>query len=135
MNFELVRYTEESHRELLDAWFGARKFPTLDARFLPKVGAVIFAENSRPICAGFLFQTDANTACIAHLVSDPGVEGPVRHEALDFLIMSLALVAGEEGFELLTCSANIPKVQKRFERLGFEKTDENVAHFRRELCR
>ncbi len=126
------RYTDEKHRQLLEGWYAERKFPAPNPKFLPPLGAVIF-EMEKPVCAGFIFGSDANTAIIGHLVSDPAASAISRHECLDFLINELIHVAKEIGFEMVCCSTNLASLMPRFERHGFVKTDENVSNFGRVL--
>lgn len=86
------------------------------------------------MACGFLFKTDAKVAMVGNLVTNPEADADIRHKALNQIINVLGKVALDEGFRLLTCATNIDKLGHRFEDLGFEKTDVNVSHFRRDLC-
>lgn len=133
MKFSIFKYEPEKHFDLLKSWFDLRQFPAPNPRFLPPIGAIVFF-GEMPICGGFLFRSDAGAAIIGHLVSNPDAPGDIRHAGLDALIESLTHAAVNEGFEMICCSTNLPRLMERFERHGFTKTDEGVANFGRVIC-
>ncbi len=133
MNFEARTYLRKNHYELIEAWFKARNFPAPDPELLPPVGCVVYSD-SKPVCAGFLFETNTPCAVIAHLIADKSVDKGERSNALNFLIINLQWAARERGFKTVMCSSNIKPAKDRFEALGFEKGDENVTTYRRDLC-
>jgi hypothetical protein len=133
MNFEAKAYVHDRHFGLVKSWFDARNFPSPDPDYLPKVGCVVYSAG-RPVCAGFLFQTDAHIAVMSNLISDSTMDKQDRSNALDYLIFNLKEAAKFKGFKMLTCASNLPLLNERFKKFGFEKTDENVTHFRRFLC-
>ncbi len=133
MDMETLSYNPAKHLPLIQAWFAKRNFPAPDPELLPPTGGVVYLAG-KPVCAGFLFKTDTPCAVIAHLVSDPDIEKNDRSNALDYLIITLQWAARDLGFKMVVCSSNLPQVCKRFEKLQFEKMDENVTHFRRFLC-
>lgn len=129
----VVAYEHDLHYELIKSWFDARKFPAPVPRFLPPTGYLVFFED-KPVCAGFLFRTDANAAVMGNFISDPGALSGVRHVCLDTLIKQLQGEAYAGGFQLLACSTNIDKLGKRFEQMGFTKTDIGLNTYGRLLC-
>jgi hypothetical protein len=128
--FEAVKFEHKSHMDLLAAWFNEREFPCPDSRYLPPTGYLIIG-HGYPICAGFLFKTDAKIASISHLISDIGLDFELRSDALDFLLSKLTQEATMAGFEIVTCATNLDRLMGRFIKHGFKKTDENVSHFGR----
>ncbi len=130
---EIFQYDKNLHYELFKQWWDARSFPAPNADFLPAMGAMVY-EDKAPVCGGFLFQTDGGTAVIGHLVSNPGASGAARDRCLDLLLNQFVAKARLNGFKVVSCSTNLPKLMERFVRLGFTKTDENVSHFGRLLC-
>jgi hypothetical protein len=132
MELKILSVDLERDYEHLRAWWEARKFPPPDRKFLPPVGGLVLVEGT-PVCAGFLFQSDANAAIMGNIVSDPAAPGPVRHLALDFLVTALIEQAQDRGFGVICCSTNLEGLMGRFEGHGFVKTDEGVSHFGRLL--
>jgi len=130
--FKLKPY-EPADRVIIEEWFSKRDFPSPEDKFLPPTG-VLALDNNIPIACGFMFKTDANVASIGHLISDPEIEKEKRQDAIKQLILVLARLAESEGFGLVTIATNIKKLGERFETLNFIKTDENVSHYRRDLC-
>lgn len=129
--FTLHDFRQENY-ELIKGWWTSRNYPAAMYEHLPPNGIIICLQG-KAVCAGFLFLTDANLAVIGNLVSDPNVPKEVRQPSIDFLIKFLSSRAKDKGYTLVCCSTNIPKLQKRFEDLGFIKTDENVSQFARRV--
>lgn len=128
--FELRSVELEKDFPMLKAWWEARQFPPANPQFMPPTGLVVM-KAGQPVCAGFLFKSDANAAIIGNIVSDPGATGRDRHEALDQLIQALSYIAYREGFGMVCCSTNLPRLMGRFQENGFVKTDEGVSNFGR----
>lgn len=117
---------------LLKSWWEAREFPPANPRFMPPTGLMISSQGE-PVCAGFLFKSDANAAIIGNIVSNPKATGEIRSLALDALLEALAGLAKSEGFGMVCCSTDLPRLMKRFEKHGFVNTDKAVSHFGRVL--
>jgi len=133
MKTKVYFYEHDKHYELIKSWFDAREFPAPAKKFLPPTGFIVEFEE-KPVCAGFLFRTDANAAVMGNFISDPGALSTVRHLCLDTLIKHLQGEAYAGGFELLACSTNIEKLGSRFEQMGFTKTDIGLNTYGRLLC-
>ncbi len=118
---------------ILKSWWEKRDFPPPNPRFLPPIGKLVLS-GEKPICGGFLFRSDAGAAIIGHLVSNPHAPGAIRNAGLDALIESLTQEGRKQGFEMICCSTNLPRLMERFERHGLTKTDDGVANFGRVLC-
>jgi hypothetical protein len=126
-------YVAQHDYALLKSWWEQRSYPAQEPEFLPPTGLIISHEGA-DICAGFLFKTDAKIAVLGHVVStSKSVDKILRSEALDHLIESLVGHAKECGFAVVTCSSNIPRLNERYEALGFSKSDENETHYGRVL--
>lgn len=128
-----IRAFEEQDFPVMTSWFSKRNFPPPEKELLPKIGGVIEFEN-QAIAMGFVFRTDTPIAIISHLVSDPSSSKEIRREAVDELVRGLFTVAKEWGYTSISCATNIPKLGERFEKIGFIKTDENVSHYRSDIC-
>lgn len=118
---------------VMKEWFAKRNFPAPNADFLPETGVVI-SLGFKQIAMGFLFKTDGKVANVAHLISDPECDKGVRQKAVNELIGDLVNLSTIFGFKMVSFATNIEPLGKRFEDLGFIKTDTNVSHYRRDLC-
>lgn len=116
----------------LKAWWEEREFPPANPRFLPPTGLMVLV-NGEDTCAGFLFKSDANAAIIGNIVSNPKAPGGDRSKALDVLLDALTAIALQEGFGMVCCSTNLPRLMERFKKHSFIKTDEGVSNFGRLL--
>ena len=123
----------DQHLPIITEWANKRNFPAPSKEFLPPTG-ILLSWQGKPIAAAFLFKTDANVACIAHLFSDPDADKDIRQEAVKVAIDFLTQSARYMGFKMVTMSTNIVSLGERIEKMNFEKTDENVSHFRRFIC-
>lgn len=114
---------------ILVKWLLKRNFPVPLYKHLPPTGAMIW-QGKTPICAGFLFKTDADLAVLGSLASNPDYKDD-RQSHVDFLIKYLIDKAKSDGFNMICCSTKIEKLGKRFEILGLPKFDENVSMYGR----
>lgn len=111
----------------------SRGNPVPDSQFLPPTG-IIITYSERPVCAGFLFKTDARIAIINHVVSNPAKIDPgKRSSAIDLLISTLVHAAYSSGFKMVTAASNKERLNKRYEKLGFVRTDTDEVHYGRVL--
>lgn len=83
---------------------------------------------SVPVAAGFIYQTDSNIAWLEWIVADPKAEKKVRQEALDTLIGSGKIVAQMLGHDVVfTCSKNQSLSHKLSKTMT--RADDGVSHF------
>lgn len=116
----------------LEAWWKTRKFPPANPKFMPPTGLMV-SLHGVDIVAGFLFKSDANAAIIGNIVSNPDVTWKDRLRCIDNLLIQLIELARVDGFGMVCCSTNLPRLQERFKTHGFILTDEGVANFGRVL--
>lgn len=126
------RFSVENDYPLIHNWCLTRKFPSPDPYSLPKFG-LLLSDNDTPIVAGFLYKTDGGVAVISNIVSNPYPDKEIRRIAVAQLVMELSELAKDQGYRQITFATNIPSLGDRMAGLGFEKTDENVSHYRRIL--
>ena len=126
-------YDEKENYYLLASWWVRRGNPVPERELMAPTGRIVYY-NDKPICAGFLFKTDAKIAVISHVVSNPDpMDKNVRGEALDLLIAHLIKEAHLGGFKMVSASSNLDRLNKRYEKLGFVKTDSGEVHYGRAL--
>lgn len=123
----LRELSQEHDWPILHAFWRARGMQALNPRSLPPTGLVAVREEDETLlCGAFLVKSDTNTASLAFVCGNPLVPREERSEGLDSVILALAGVAREAGYEVLGIATNVPALQARYERLGFRLVDENV---------
>lgn len=120
-------FSREFDWPALHCFWIAKGLPPVPDDFLPPTGLVVDREDGTLLCGGFLVKSDTKAASLAFLSANPDVSKEERSEALDLLVGSLVWLAQEAGFTHVCVSTNVPALQKRYEGLGFERTDENVV--------
>lgn len=134
MELEIRKIIRAMDYPTLEMWWKERGAGCPEEKNLPPTGFIVDSPHGGSVCAGFLFKTDANIAVIGHVVSSPGYhEKSLRSKAIDLLISKLISEAALSGFEIVTASSNVERLNKRYENLGFIKTDENETHYGRIL--
>jgi len=94
-----LRPYKDSDYKTLVQWWDAHKWAPVAPQALPKVGYIV--ELDKPICAGFLYQTDSMIAWCEFIISDPNSNPSDRDKSLDILISSLTNEAKELGFKAI----------------------------------
>lgn len=91
-------------------------------------GLMVFQEDI-PICAGWLFSTDSNTAIAGWLISSKEHKDK-RKDSISQLIIELEKLANNFGFELLNFPASNPHLRNKLEKLGFgDLADQNITNY------
>ena len=101
------RYLPGDYNEIA-AWYHARNLEAPRPQSLGRVG-YIYPERA----AGFLVQTDIDTAIIDPLISNPVSLVSRRDEALDLIGLSLIESANQLGFNFVSGFTKFPVVEKR----------------------
>ncbi len=104
--------------------------PPVPENCLPPLGLVVEDEGVI-YCGAFLLKSDTTIACIGYLSANPDLPKSVRSTAIDFLIPEMVRLAKENGYTMITAATRIDALKKRYERMGFQKTDENVTYYAR----
>jgi hypothetical protein len=128
-----VHPIRDAEWSLVKSWFAARNYPAPQKKFLPRTSAIVSVAGD-PICAGYLFKTDAKIGIINHVIAtDRIMDKQVRSDALDYLIFHLCERARAAGILLVTAASNVARMNERYERMKFTKTDSNEVHYGRYL--
>lgn len=113
---------------ILYKWWKDWGFTPLAPDMLSKNGIIIYKDNT-PICAGWLFSTDSNTAIAGWLISTKDDKGK-RKGCIEELIKRLELLANNLGFDLLNFPASNPFLSNKLEKLGFgDYADKNITNY------
>lgn len=132
-NLKVTPYTHDIFYDLLAHWWTCRKCPVPEKDLMPPTGFVVWIDQF-PVCAAFLFKTDAKIAIISHVVSTHvKIDPEQRGLCLNLLISKLISQAREDGFKVVSASSNLKKLNARYEALGFLKTDSDEVHYGRAL--
>ena len=130
MNFEARNFDKEKHYDLMKSWYVARGLEAPAPENLSPVGCLV-ETCGKPIAAGFIYENNTPNPVISNLISDSSVERQTRSNAVDFLIINLYKACEYRGYKSVLCSSNFEPAKKHFEKLGFEKVEENVTIYRR----
>ena len=85
-------------------------------------------KNNIPICAGWLFRTDSNTAIAGWNISTRDRED--RKGCIEKLIEELENLAKKLGFELLNYPASNPNLRNKLEKKGYgDFADKNITNY------
>lgn len=124
---EARKFDISNDYDTISKWWRAHGSYAPLPEHLPPNGIVVEKEN-QPVCAGFLYNTDAKICVIEFLVCDPSADKETRNEALDYLIKILRDMSVEMGYTAIYNSTGIPKFISRLKKAGFVEADKNQAH-------
>lgn len=94
---------------------------------LPPTGVIVEIEE-KPVCAGFLYNTDAKICVMEFLICDPQINKENRDLGLNRLIEVLRDLAISRGYTAIYSSTGIPKFIGRLKEQGFVEADKNQTH-------
>jgi hypothetical protein len=113
---------------VLFGWWKEWGFDPLPPEMLSDNGIMIFSDNI-PICAGWLFRTDSNTAIAGWNISTRRFKDK-RKNCVEKLIQELENLAKKLGFEILNYPASNPYLRNKLEKKGFGSfADKNVTNY------
>lgn len=110
----------------LEKFWSQRGLPPVPMDFLPPTGLVVCRDDGTLLCGAFLVKSDTAVASLAFVSGNPEVPKDERSEALDRVILALVEIAMKSDYRLVGVATNVPALQARYERLGFDLSDENV---------
>ena len=116
---------EKENYGILCEWASARKVNFPQLQHLPPTGRIV-ASDGLAIAAGFLCKTDAGSAVICSLISNPTADKDDRQSGIDFLMTYFSDLAKREGFSMICISTSLDKFKPRIS-AKFQKFEENVV--------
>ena len=109
-------------------WWQDWGFTPILPQMLSENGIIIYNDNI-PICAGWLFRTDSNTAIAGWLISNKKHKNK-RKGCIEQLIIELEKLAKKLGFELLNFPVSNPFLRNKLENLNFDDfVDKNITNY------
>lgn len=121
----------DKYYPLFYKWWRDWGMNPIHPNMLSRNGILVFNEDI-PICAGWLFSTDSNTAIAGWTIS--AKEKPLRKGCIEFLIKELENLAKNLGFELLNFPASNPNLRNKLEKTGFgDFADKNITNYFKNL--
>src|SRR5262245_1369230 len=123
-----VRPIDEEIYQTISQWWQARQWPTIPRSSLPKSGFMGFIDG-KPILAAYLYATDSDIGLFEWVISAPDSKPEERDAAFQAVAESIFEKAKEKGLRALFSYTSQPNLSKRFLRVGFIKTDDNISNF------
>lgn len=125
MKFNTRQLIEEDY-PLLSEWWTFYNFPPPNKDFLPDngtSGVMVEDEDGKPLCAGFLYETNSLTCLLEFVIANPESKGEQRHESLLLLIETLTDLAEEWGYKYIFATVGHEKLIDKYLETGFQKGD------------
>jgi hypothetical protein len=110
----VARFDPELHLDAINGWMLARGRGQVPLSMCPQEGRVVPG-----VAAGFLYQTDSDTALLDHFVSNPEAPFDERQAAMDTIADALIHRAGELGFHNIVAMTKSAGIRDRALRMGF----------------
>lgn len=91
-------------------------------------GGLMVMSNDKPVCAGFLYETNSSMAWCEFIISDKDYKGDDRSDAILMLIKGLSSMAIEKGFTFIfTSFQGNPGLEAKYKQCGFLESDKNCT--------
>lgn len=119
--------------QTLCSWWTTHSWPAIPREMLPMRGYMAF-QNDTPVIAGFLYRDDTSlVGMIEWIVSNPDVSHGTKQAGFTELMTHIALVAKGLGLRALFTTSNNSNLNDKLIGHGFNKTDEAMTHFLKEI--
>ena len=125
-----TRRLEEQDYSTLCKWWEDWGFKPIPKDFLPEngTGGMMILDKDIPVCAGFLYTSNAKLAYINFIISNKQYrKKPHRTNAIELLLNSLITICNNTGLKYIYANNNNKYLIKHFEKLGFNKTTNNMT--------
>jgi len=113
--------------DILSSWWKAHQSFPPKREHLSNTGIVVEIEG-KPVCAGFLYNTDSKICVFEFVVSDPFAKKQIRCDALNLLIETIKNIAKAREYSLIYTSINIDAYIKKLKESGFIVADRGQVH-------
>lgn len=126
----------EDYDNILKGWWHSFGFEAPCREFLPEngTGGYIVYDEDMPICAGFLYETNAKVAWVSWIISNKSYrKKPQRKEALLLLINTLTKACKLKGYKFAYTVFNNRFLENTFEDAGYSKGGVNFCEMLKKL--
>lgn len=113
-------------------WWTKHNWAPIMPHSLPTTGIVV-ENDSKKLCAGFLYRTDSNLCWMEFIISNPDSEKEERDISLDLLISELIIKAEEFNCKVIFSSINHPSLIERYKKHNFVETDKQMTNMIRSI--
>ena len=126
----IIRHLREDDWDVLVSWW--KTLPNWDnpaKGFLPAdgTGGLMVEKNSKPIVAGFLYQTNSDAVLFEWVVSDPEYREDDRQEAIELLIKEAEKTCKDWGYQHMFTIGRTKKLIETHRKLGW-LVDDRPSH-------
>jgi hypothetical protein len=126
----IIRHLREDDWDVLVSWW--KNWPNWDnpaKGFLPAdgTGGLMVEKNSKPIVAGFLYQTNSDAVLFEWVVSDPEYREDDRQEAIELLIKEAEKTCKDWGYQHMFTIGRTKKLIETHRKLGW-LVDDRPSH-------
>jgi hypothetical protein len=123
MSFTCRLLKEGDYENTLVKWWSDWRWTAPPKDMLPQDGlcGVMVSKGGVDICAGFLFLTNSKVANAEYIVSNFEYKENDRHEAIEFLIESLTVIAKERDCKYIFTSLKNSSLIDRYKKCGYIK--------------
>lgn len=113
---------DEDYDNILKKWWEAYGFVAPPKDFLPMDGGMMVEDKGVPVCAAFIYATNAKVAWIDWVISNKDYADVDRKsEALDLLIETLERVCANAGYRYCYVLVQHDGLVERFAKYGYQK--------------
>lgn len=124
--------TERDYEMLCEWWNKWPDWVAIPIEALPELGYIAMNDTT-PVVAGFLYQTDSCIAWLEYIIGNPEADKTVRHDALGLLIEAAVLEATKLNYKSVFTSVKHPKLEHCLRQHNFIIGDTNVNQMVRSL--
>lgn len=112
---------------ILQQWWTAHGSNPPRPEHLSSTGLIVEV-GGKPVCSGFLYNTDSKICVFEFVVCDPKASKDDRNVALPELIENIKQIAATRGYTLIYTSIYIKRYIERLKNAGFIVTNQNQTH-------
>jgi hypothetical protein len=114
---------------MLVEWWNGHGFPPVPEAILPATGIIVF-DGEKCLCSAHLYlDNSVGVSMMEWMVSNPANSSRESLLSLGHLLECMRQTAASLGYGITLTSISQPSLMRLAQRCGFEKTDENMAHF------
>lgn len=121
MSFTCRLLKEGDYDNTLVKWWKDWRWTAPPKDMLPQDGlcGVMISKDDQDICAGYIYLTNSSVANLEYIISNFNYKEDDRHEAIEFLIESLSVIAKERGCKYIFTSLKNKSLIDRYEACGY----------------